>query len=101
MSPAHEPCTSQLDELLIAFSEQEDLRRCLERCLDKLNSQERNTLIRYYTAEAGDQAKAVRRDMASSLSLTSTQLRKRAFNLRGRVEAFTRQCLKDASQVAG
>ena len=97
--PAKEPRTRPLEELLIGFSEQEDLRQCLEQCLEQLDSQERNTLIKYYTAEPGEKAKAVRRNMASSLGLTSAQLRKRAFNLRSRLEAFTRQCLEKYSQM--
>lgn len=99
ISPAHEPRTKPLDELLIAFSEQEDLHSCLERCLDQLDSKERRTLIQYWTTEPGDKAKEVRRNLASSLGLTSAQLRKRAFNLRERLEAFTKKCLEGRDAI--
>jgi|SRR6266404_5383396 len=96
---AKEPRTRPMHELLIDFSEQEDLRRCLERCLDQLDSKERTTLITYYTTEPGDKAKAVRRNLASSLNLTSAQLRKRAFKLRERLEAFTKLCLESRDDI--
>ncbi len=94
LAPANEPRTSPMEELLITLSEQDDLRNCLERCLDQLDSRERKTLINYYSTESGEKAKTVRRNMALSLGLTSGQLRKLAFNLRSRVEVFTRQCLE-------
>jgi hypothetical protein len=94
IGPANEPRTRPLEDLLTAFSEQQDLRNCLERCLEQLDLLERNTLINYYSTEPGEKAKAVRRNMALSLGLTSGQLRRLAFNLRSRVEAFTRQCLE-------
>jgi DNA-directed RNA polymerase specialized sigma24 family protein len=76
--------------LLIACSEQEELRLCLKKCLDELPASERETLIRYYDTEQGEKLKEVRERMAPSLDLTSSQLRKRAFNLRTKLEA----CIK-------
>jgi DNA-directed RNA polymerase specialized sigma24 family protein len=93
ISPAHEPRTKPLDELLIACSEQEELRLCLKKCLDELLASERETLIRYYDTEHGDKLKEVRGRMALSLGFTSSQLRKRAFNLRTKLGTAIKTCL--------
>jgi DNA-directed RNA polymerase specialized sigma24 family protein len=93
ISPVHEPRTKPLDELLIACSEQEELRLCLKKCLDELHSSERETLIHYYDTEHGEKLKEVRERMALSLGFTSSQLRKRAFNLRTKLEGAIKTCL--------
>jgi len=100
MSSADEPQTNPSDALLIAFSEDKNLLRCLKHCLEQFNPQDRSTLIQYYSTEPGEKAKTARRDMCSRLGLTSRQLIKRAYNLRVRLESLTKVCLEGTAQIA-
>ena len=100
MSSADEPQTNPLDALLIAFSEDKNLLRCLKLCLEQFNPQDRSTLIQYYSTELGEKAKTARRDISSRLGLTSRQLIKRAYTLRVRLELLTKRCLEGTAQIA-
>jgi hypothetical protein len=99
LSPAREPRTVSIQELLLAFSEEEDLRRCLKRCLDELHPSDLKILIPYYDAGPGEKLKKVREGMALSLGLTSSQLRKRAFNLRTKLETCIKNCLDPGTKI--
>lgn len=90
---AKEPRSISPEELLIACSEDEDLRLCWKQCLDELHRSDREMLISYYDLELGKKLKAVRERMARSLGLTNAQLRKRTFNLRKELEACIKNCL--------
>lgn len=90
---AKEPRSISPEELLIACSEEEDLRRCWKQCLDELHSSDRAMLVSYYDLGLGKKLKAVRDKMARSLGLTNAQLRKRTFNLRKELEACIKNCL--------
>ncbi|MEK6283134.1 MAG: hypothetical protein AABN95_22480 [Acidobacteriota bacterium] len=100
ISPANEPRTNPLDDLLIAFSEQEALRRCFNECLNELESSERDMLIRYYTSQLGEKLKRVRKLMALSMGLTGSQLRKLTFKLRSRLEICIKNCLPSRNKTA-
>lgn len=93
LSPTKEPRTLSPEKLVFVLSEQEDLLLCLEKCLDKFHAWERETLIRYYDANHGEKLKKVREVMALSLGITSSQLRKRAFNFRAKLEECIKNCL--------
>ena len=67
---AKEPRSISPEELLIACSEEEDLRECCKQCLDELHRSDREMLISYYDLELGEKLKAVRERMARSLGLT-------------------------------
>jgi DNA-directed RNA polymerase specialized sigma24 family protein len=90
---AKEPRSISPEELLIACSQEEDLRLCWKQCLDELNSSDREMLISYYDLEHGEKLKAVREQMARSLGLTNAQLRKCTFKLRKELEACIKNCL--------
>jgi DNA-directed RNA polymerase specialized sigma24 family protein len=96
---AKEPRSSSPEELLIACLEEEDLRLCWKQCLDELPRSDREMLIRYYDLELGKKLKAVREQMACSLSLTNAQLRKRTFNLRKELEACIKNCLARRNKI--
>lgn len=96
---AKEPRSISPEELLIACSEEEDLRRCWKQCLDELPSSDREMLVSYYDLELGKKLKAVRDEMARSLGLTSAQLRKRTFNLRKELEACIKNCLARRNRI--
>ena len=96
---AKEPRSISPEELLIACSEEEDLRECCKQCLDELHRSDREMLISYYDLELGEKLKAVRERMARSLSLTNAQLRKRTFNLRKELEACIKNCLARRNKI--
>jgi len=96
---AKEPRISSPEELLIACSEEEDLRECCKQCLDQLHRSDREMLISYYNLELGEQLKVVRERMERSLSLTNAQLRKRTFNLRKEIEACIKGCLARRNKI--
>lgn len=96
---AKEPCCISPEELLIACSEEEAIRVCWKQCLDEVNRYDREMLISYYDLELGEKLKAVREQMARSLSLTNAQLRKRTFNLRKELEACIKDCLARRNKI--
>jgi DNA-directed RNA polymerase specialized sigma24 family protein len=99
MAPSHEPRTSRLDDVLVALSEEESLHICLKQCLDSFDASDRELLIHYYDADNDEQLKSVRKRIALRLGLTSYQLRKRAFNLRKKLEASIKDCLADRNKT--
>jgi DNA-directed RNA polymerase specialized sigma24 family protein len=90
---ATEPRSLTLEEFELAFSKDEDLRSCLKQCLDELSQTDRETLLAYYNTELDHKLKHVREQMARSMHLSSSQLRKRTFNLRAALEACIQDCL--------
>lgn len=99
LPPAKEPRSSSPEELLIACSEEEDLRQCWRHCLDELHRSDREMLVSYYDLEPGKKLKAVRDRMARSLGLTNSQLRKLTFNLRKELEACIKNCLARRNRI--
>ena len=96
---AKEPRSISPEELLIACSEEEDLRRCCKQCLDELHRSDRKMLISYYDLGLDEKLKEVREHMARSLGLTNSQLRKRIFNLRKKPEACIKNCLARRNRI--
>ena len=96
---AKEPRSISPEELLIACSEEEDLRLCWKKCLDELRRSDRAMLISYYDLELDEKLKEVRERMACSLGLTNAQLRKRTFNVRKELEACIKNCLARRNRI--
>lgn len=94
-----EPRSSTLEELLLAFSEEEELQTCLKQCLDKLALSEREMLIRYYDTDLHEKLKQVRKRMALAMGLTSSQLRKHTFTLRTQLEACIKECIARRNRI--
>lgn len=99
LPPAKEPHSASPEELLLACSEEEDLRTCFKQCLNELHPSDREMLISYYDLQLGKKLKAVRERMARSLGLTNAQLRKHTFNLRKEVEACIKNCLARPNRI--
>ena len=93
LRPDQEPCTEPFDRLLTQLSEDQVLSGCLQSCLAGLAQAERELLVEYYATSDDLLAKDIRERMAGSLRLTRDQLRRRAFNLRRRLEVCMNQCL--------
>ena len=96
---AKEPPSTSPEELLLACSEEEDLRTCFKQCLNELHRSDRAMLISYYDLKLDDKLKEVRERMARSLGLTNSQLRKRTFNLRKELEACIKNCLARRNRI--
>ena len=96
---AKEPRLTSPEELLLACTEEEDLRTCFKQCLNELPPSDRAMLISYYDLEPDEKPKEVRERMARSLGLTSSQLRKRAFNLRKELEVCIKNCLVRPNRI--
>lgn len=77
----------------------EALARCVDHCLESLNSVERTFIIRYYTGERSTKIKG-RRDLAESLGLTNRQLRRRAFSIRQTIKSCAETCLQGSRSEA-
>lgn len=90
---ASEPRSISLEELELAFSQREDLWICLKQCLNELSRTDRETLVRYYDTQVNQKLKQIREQIARSLGLSSSQLRKHTFKLRATLEACIRNCL--------
>ena len=99
LPPAKEPRFTSPEELLLACSEEEDLRACFKQCLNELHRSDRAMLISYYDLEPDEKLKEVRERMARSLGLTNSQLRKRTFNLRKELEACIKNCLARQNRI--
>jgi RNA polymerase sigma factor (sigma-70 family) len=94
MAPSHEPRTSPLDDVLLAFTEDESLRLCLKQCLDSFDASDRELLICYYDADDDEKLKRARKRIALRLGLTSYQLRKLVFKLRATLKTRLENCLQ-------
>ena|SRR5687767_1269404 len=94
-----EPCSMSPEELLLACSEEEDLRTCLKQCLDELHRSDREMLISYYDLEVAEKLKAARQRIARSLGFTISQLRKRTFKLRKELEACIKNCVARRNRI--
>ena len=99
ISLTQEPRSVSLEELELAFSREEDLWNCFKQCLNELSQTERETLVRYYDTELHEKLKEVRERMALSMGLSSSQLRKRTFNLRMELEACINDCLTRRNRI--
>lgn len=93
LSATQEPRTASLEELELAFSREEGLWNCFMQCLDKLQASDRETILRYYDTQLHEKLKKVREQMALSLGLSSSHLRKHTFSLRAKLEACIKDCL--------
>lgn len=69
----------------------EKLFTCLERCLSKLRSQDRELILEYYRGEQWEKIDR-RSQMASRLGLTPNALSIRACRIRAKVESCVRAC---------
>lgn len=80
---------------VVSVPDQEtDLRLdCLEAGLEELEPDERNLLIRYYS-DTGDGKIAERKSLATSLGISLTALRIRAYRLREKLAALVHRCIE-------
>jgi DNA-directed RNA polymerase specialized sigma24 family protein len=70
--------------------------QCLERCLERLNPEGRDLILRYYE-EVKQRKIDYRRQLAQSLGVTSTTLRIRTHRIRGGLEICIRDCIDTGS----
>lgn len=96
---ASEPRSSTLEELELAFSQDQDLWNCLRQCLDELPQTDRETLLSYYDTQLDQKLKQIREQIAHSLGVSSSQLRKRTFKLRAALEACIQDCLSRRNRI--
>jgi hypothetical protein len=71
---------------------QERLLSCLEHCTGKLDSLNRNLILRYYMGKERVKIE-VRRALAASLGISMNALSIRACRIRDKIEWCVRQCL--------
>jgi len=76
------PPSAQLDEA--------DLD-CLDRCLQKLDASNRDTILGYYSNDSTGRIEA-RRSLADQLGVSPTALRIRALRIRDRIEGCMQEC---------
>jgi len=72
---------------------QEKLLRCLEHCTDKLDSLNRDLILRYYTGHERVKIEN-RRGLATSLGISMNALSIRACRIRDKIEGCVRQCVE-------
>jgi DNA-directed RNA polymerase specialized sigma24 family protein len=71
----------------------EHLQQCLDRCLDKLPSEERQMILKYYEGEGGAKI-AGRAELAVRAGVSAGALRIRACRLRQQLETCVRRCVE-------
>jgi len=67
--------------------------RCLERCIEQLNDENRELLLQYYGVEGGAKIEH-RREMAKRFGIGPNALRIRAFRIRLGLQACVDKCIK-------
>jgi DNA-directed RNA polymerase specialized sigma24 family protein len=72
---------------------QEKLLNCLEHCTDKLDSLNRDMILRYYTGQERIKIEN-RRGLATSLGISMNALSIRACRIREKIEGCVRQCVE-------
>ncbi|MDQ3668297.1 MAG: hypothetical protein M3410_17330 [Acidobacteriota bacterium] len=72
---------------------QEELLNCLDHCTGKLDSLNRNMILRYYTGKGRVKIES-RRALATSLGISMNALSIRACRIRDKIEACVRQCVE-------
>ena len=82
---------SKLDEVLAAH---EQRLECLECCLQKLSSEQRELIVEYYRDGRGQKIER-RREMAKRLGITMNALGIRACRIRGALETCVEACRKE------
>jgi|SoiMethySBSTD1v2_1073268.scaffolds.fasta_scaffold618122_2 RNA polymerase sigma factor (sigma-70 family) len=78
--------------------ESEAKYECLEKCLDQLNSGERELIIAYYRFNGGEKIEN-RKRLATDLGLTGNTLRQKVARLKSRLAGCINGCQKSRSQV--
>ena len=86
---SQEPGPIRIDE---AGEQRQKLLSCLERCLEGLDSSQREIIARYYTGEQRQKINN-RRALAHDLGISPNALTIRACRIRDRLEACVRECL--------
>lgn len=76
-----------------ARESEQRLLDCLEDCLNKLPSEDRELILRYYQGEQREKIKG-RRELAVDRGLTMNALSIRACRIRNKVEACLRSCFE-------
>jgi DNA-directed RNA polymerase specialized sigma24 family protein len=77
-----------------AAAEKEGRYECMEKCLNQLDSENRQIITRYYVGQARTKIDN-RRALAQSLGMTINALSIRACRTRSKLEKCTRECLGD------
>ena len=72
---------------------------CLEACLARLASGDRELIVRYYSGGEGERIRE-RRRLAAGLGLSATALRLRAFRLRFALQACVEGCRRETERSA-
>jgi DNA-directed RNA polymerase specialized sigma24 family protein len=86
---SHESGPTRIDE---ADEQRQRLLSCLERCVEKLDSSQREIIVRYYTGEQREKINN-RRALAQHLGISPNALSIRACRIRDKLEACVKQCL--------
>ena len=74
-----------------ASSDEADLA-CLDRCLESIDEESRQTILGYYADEASSRIES-RRLLADRLGVSATALRIRALRIRDRLQSCMQECL--------
>ena len=85
----HANSSSSIDE---EGAQRQRLLSCLERCLDTLDSTQREIIARYYSGQERQKINN-RRDLAQQLGISPNALTIRACRIRDRLEACVSRCL--------
>jgi RNA polymerase sigma factor (sigma-70 family) len=89
--PAQSVSAAPNFDLQVSREENEKLLDCLERCLDRLEPENRELILHYYRGEQRAKIEN-RRGLAEQLGLTINALSIRACRVRGRLEACVSEC---------
>ncbi|MGK2859892.1 MAG: hypothetical protein ACSLFQ_22070 [Thermoanaerobaculia bacterium] len=65
---------------------------CLDRCLERIDQESRDTILGYYTDESSSRIES-RRVLAERLGVSATALRIRALRIRDRLQSCMEECL--------
>lgn len=68
--------------------------RCLEKCIQRLRSEHRELLIKYYYPQEGQSLIEQRRLLAEKLQIAPNALRIRAFRIRAALQKCVEKCLE-------
>lgn len=94
--PSTKLCTDAPDELLEKEAERkmsEKRLECLERCMQKLQPDERYLILEYYPEETNGRIEK-RKVLAEKLGIPNGALRIRALRIRGELQKCIEDCLK-------
>lgn len=98
LESTRKPVKDELPKVLV--QEESDLEvlerndRCLERCLQKLDPEQRQFILEYYKYEKQEKI-AHRRDMMEKLGISADLIRLRAYRIRNTLQKCVLNCLEE------